>query len=56
MDRARLYLLQNFDILMTLKRYWPVIDAALSLISAFSCHEKVLIENKLVSYGQLRSF
>jgi hypothetical protein len=33
-DRARQYLLSNFDILMKLKRYWPVIDAGVSLV----CH------------------
>lgn len=29
-DRARVYLLSNFDVLMKLKMYWPVIDAAVS--------------------------
>ncbi len=31
-DRARVYLLSNFDILMKLKKYWPVIDAAISFV------------------------
>jgi hypothetical protein len=34
-DRARQHLLSNFDMLMKLKRYWPVIDAAVSLVISF---------------------
>lgn len=30
-DRARIDLLSNFDILMRLKRWWPVVGAAVSL-------------------------
>jgi hypothetical protein len=34
-DRARQHLISNFDMLMKLKRYWPVIDAAVSLVVSF---------------------
>jgi hypothetical protein len=34
-DRARQHLISNFDMLMRLKRYWPVIDTAVSLVVSF---------------------
>ncbi|PMD49022.1 hypothetical protein L207DRAFT_627652 [Hyaloscypha variabilis F] len=40
-DRARSYLLSNFEILMKLKRYWPVIDAAVGRLRSFQNHCRV---------------
>ncbi|PVH84960.1 hypothetical protein DL98DRAFT_568590 [Cadophora sp. DSE1049] len=37
-DRARLCLLSNFDILMKLKRYWPVIVSAVGRLRTFQNH------------------
>ncbi|KAE9376418.1 hypothetical protein N431DRAFT_542071 [Stipitochalara longipes BDJ] len=40
-DRARSYLLSNFDILMKLKRYWSVIDTAVGRLRSFPNHCQV---------------
>ncbi|KAG4437723.1 hypothetical protein IFR05_006806 [Cadophora sp. M221] len=37
-DKARIYLLSNFDILMKLKKYWPVIDSAVGRLRSFQNH------------------
>ncbi|KAH6684754.1 hypothetical protein B0J14DRAFT_573532 [Halenospora varia] len=37
-ERARADLLSNFDILMKLKKYWPVIDAAVGRLRSFQNH------------------
>ncbi|KAH7336167.1 putative C6 transcription factor [Rhexocercosporidium sp. MPI-PUGE-AT-0058] len=37
-DKARVYLLSNFDILMKLKMYWPVIDSAVGRLRSFQNH------------------
>ncbi|KAL2068486.1 hypothetical protein VTL71DRAFT_16584 [Oculimacula yallundae] len=37
-DRARQYLLSNFNILIKLKSYWPMIDAAVAKLRSFQNH------------------